>query len=53
MGLIKEPLDVDFYVTGQEMTIEDQKRVSYHIKQQKDKKKAAGSIIKNKPKQNA
>ena len=39
MALIKEPLNVDFYVTGQEKTDEDQKRVSEYIKQQKAKKK--------------
>lgn len=39
MGLIKEPLNVDFYVTGQEMTDEDQKRVSEYLKQKKAKKK--------------
>jgi len=35
MGLIKEPLDVDFYFTGKEMTAEDQKRVSDYIRKQK------------------
>ena len=53
MGLIKEPLDVDFYLTGKEMTDDDQKRVSDYLKQQKGKKKPVGSIIKNKRKQNA
>jgi hypothetical protein len=52
MGLVKEPLGVDFYVTGKEMTVEDQKRVSDYIKQQKDKKKGI-ETIKNKRKQNA
>jgi len=42
MGLIKEPLDVDFYVTGKEMTAEDQKRVSDYIRKQK-----AGKISSN------
>lgn len=39
MGLIKEPLEVDFYTTGQEMSDEDQKRVSEYIKKQKGLKK--------------
>jgi len=39
MGLIKEPLHVDFYVDGKQITDEDQKRVSAYISQQKDKKK--------------
>jgi hypothetical protein len=39
MGLIKEPLNVDFYFDGKQMTDEDQKRVSAYIPQQKDKKK--------------
>jgi hypothetical protein len=38
MGLIKEPLEVDFYVTGKEMTADDQKRVSDYIKKQKASK---------------
>ena len=43
MGFIKEPLDVDFYVTGKEMTTEDQKRVSDYIRKQKARKTAANS----------
>lgn len=39
MGLIKEPLNVDFYTTGQQMTEEDQKRVSEYIKKKKELKK--------------
>lgn len=38
MGLIKEPLHVDFYTTGKQMTEEDQKRVSEYIKKQKEVK---------------
>jgi len=53
MGLIKEPLGVDFYVTGKEMTAEDQKRVSDYIRQQKNKKKPTGSIVKKKSRQDA
>ncbi len=39
MGLIKEPINVDFYTTGQQMTKEDQDRVSDYIKKQKELKK--------------
>lgn len=46
MGLIKEPLNVDFYVTGKEMTTEDHKRVSDYIKSQKEKKGRVKSIAK-------
>ena len=38
MGLIKEPLHVDFYTTGKQMTEEDQKRVSEYIKKQREVK---------------
>ena len=48
MGLIKEPLDVDFYVTGKEMTDDDQKRVSDFIKRQKSKKKPSGETTRKK-----
>lgn len=40
MGLVKEPLHVDFFFDGKQMTDEDQKRVSDYIHQQKDKKKS-------------
>ena len=53
MGLIKEPLDVDFYCSGKEMTEEDQKRVSAYIKQQADKKKVITSKRKGSEKQEA
>ena len=39
MGLIKEPLNVDFYTTGQQITEEDQKRVSDYIKKRIKEKK--------------
>jgi hypothetical protein len=39
MGLIKEPLNVDFYFDGKQMTDDDQKRVSEYIIQQKALKK--------------
>jgi hypothetical protein len=35
MGLIKEPLNIDFYTTGRQMTDEDQKRVSDYIRKKK------------------
>jgi hypothetical protein len=53
MGLIKEPLEVDFYFTGKEMSEDDQKRVSDFIKQQKDRKKAIRPKGKDVSKQNA
>jgi len=31
MGLIKEPLNVDFYFDGRQMTTEDQQRVTEYI----------------------
>ena len=40
MGLIKEPLHVDFYTTGKQMTEEDQKRVTDYIRKEKELKKA-------------
>ena len=39
MGLVKEPLNVDFYFDGRQMTEEDQKRVSVFIAKQKERKK--------------
>ncbi len=48
MGLIKEPLNVDFYTTGQQMTKEDQNRVSDYIKKQKELKKKKQSKQKGK-----
>jgi len=53
MGLIKEPLDVDFYFSGKEMTDEDHKRVSDYIKQQKERKKPIKQKNKDVNKQNA
>jgi len=43
MGLIKEPLNVDFYFDGRQMTAEDQKRVSEFIKRKKERKSKRGS----------
>ena len=45
MGLIKEPLNVDFYVEGRQMTDEDQNRVSEFIARQKTRKKRQLSAI--------
>jgi hypothetical protein len=53
MALIKEPLNINFYFSGKEMTEENQNRVSDYIKQQKEKKKAIKSKSKGASKQNA
>jgi len=49
MGLIKEPLDVDFYVDPRPMTEEDEKAISDFIKADKMKrsKRNAGRISKS------
>ena len=47
MGLIKEPLNVDFYTTGKQMTEEDQKRVSAYINRKKELKKKKQARQKN------
>ena len=39
MGLIKEPLNIDFYFDGKQMSEEDPKRVSEFIKKQKELEK--------------
>lgn len=39
MGLIREPLDVDFYVDPRPLTIEEQKMISDYIKSDKLKRK--------------
>lgn len=39
MGLIKEPIGVDFYTTGKEMSAEDQRRVSEYLRAKKARKK--------------
>ncbi len=39
MGLIKEPLDVDFYVDPRPMTKEDEKAISEYIKADKLKRR--------------
>lgn len=38
MGLIREPLDVDFYVDPRPMTKEDEKAISDYIKRDKLKR---------------
>ncbi len=53
MGLIKEPLNVDFYFNGKQMNDTDQQRVTAFIKQQKELKKAVSPKKKSKRKQNA
>ncbi len=37
MGMIKEPLDVDFYVDPKPLTTQDQKQISEFIKSDKAK----------------
>ncbi len=44
MGLIKEPLNVDFYFDDRQMTEEDQKRVSMFIAKQKGIKQRRSRI---------
>jgi hypothetical protein len=39
MGLIKEPLDVDFYVDPRPLTKNEQKMISDYIKADKTKRK--------------
>ena len=47
MGLIKEPLNIDFYFDGKQMSDDDQKRVSLYIIQQKQAKKIKPNQKKN------
>ncbi len=53
MGLIKEPLNVDFYFDGRQITDDDQKKVSAYIKQQKSAKKSISAKRRDVSKQNA
>jgi len=39
MGLIKEPLDVDFYVDPRPLTKDEQKMISNYIKADKKRRK--------------
>lgn len=41
MNLIKEPLEVDFYTSGNSLTNEDHKRVSDYIRKNKKVKSTA------------
>ena len=53
MGLVKEPIAVDFYFDGREMTAEDQKRVSEYLQSRKKRpsSKAPGKpAVKKQPK---
>ena len=47
MALIKEPLNVDFYVSNRPMTAEDEKAISYYIQTDKEKRKKKDSRKKN------
>ncbi len=46
MGLIKEPINVNFYTTGKQMTDEDQKRVSEYLQREKVNKKRPKQVSK-------
>ena len=50
MGLIREPLDVDFYVDPRPLTKEEREKISRHIREYKQKmlKKKSKSALKNK-----
>jgi len=37
MGLIREPLDVDFYVDSRPLTKEERAKISKHIREYKEK----------------
>jgi hypothetical protein len=41
MGLIKEPMDVDFYVNTRQLTTEDEKAIKDYIKAYKQQHKMA------------
>ena len=44
MGLIKEPIDIDFYVDPRPLTAKEQKMISDYIKADKQKKKRRKKI---------
>jgi hypothetical protein len=44
MGLIKEPIEVDFYVDPRPLTKEEEKRISDFIKADKKKNKRKNKI---------
>lgn len=51
MGLIREPLDVDFYVDPRPLTKEEREKISQHIleyKQKMAKKKSKPTSLKKK-----
>ncbi len=51
MGLIREPLDVDFYVDPRPLTKEEREKISQHIREYKakmDKRKARKGTSKRK-----
>ena len=48
MGLIKEPLDVDFYIDPRPLTKEEQKMISDYIKADKTKRKHLKAAKKDK-----
>lgn len=47
MGIIREPLDVDFYVESRPLTKEEQKKISDYIKSDKQKRKRINASKKN------
>lgn len=52
MGLIKEPLDVDFYVDPRPLTNEEREKISQHIREYKAKmakQKSRRTSAKRKP----
>ena len=52
MGLIREPLDVDFYVDPRPLTIEEREKISQHIREYKvkiAKQKSRRNSSKRKP----
>lgn len=46
MGLIREPLDVDFTFINRPLTEEDQREISEYIKKQKEARKKETTIRK-------
>lgn len=52
MGLIKEPLDVDFYVEPKTLTDKEREGISQYIREYKAKmakRKSRKAVLKNKP----
>ena len=47
MGLIKEPLGIDFYVDPRPLTLQDQKMISDFIKADKAKRKPEKNLRKS------